>query len=112
MARWAAWRDGFAGPRGRRRGGMVARGYMDGGAAGWLRGAARERAASWGRTLARESVRIGWVSVRIGMVGCLRPDTHLRAGRPGARWTVLFACSVHDHEEQRRSHGRWLLACT
>ena len=50
VARRAAQRDGFAGPRGRRRGGMAARGYADGGAAGWLRGAARERAASRGRT--------------------------------------------------------------
>ena len=105
VARRAARRDGFAGPRGRRRGGMVARGYMDDGAAGWLRGAARERAASWGRTLARESVRIGWVSVRIGMVGYLRPDTHLRAGRPGARWTV-FNFIGELNKAERRPRGR------
>ena len=54
-----AWRDG-------RRGGMAGRGHADGGAAGWLRGAARERAAS----LSVRIGRIGRVSVRIGMVGC------------------------------------------
>ena len=60
VARRAARRDGFAGPRGRRRGGMAARGSADGGAAGWLRGAARERAAS---RAARESGLVGSLSV-------------------------------------------------
>ena len=67
-----------------------------GGVAGWGRGGMAAR----GRTRARReriSVRVGRIgrvslSGSVGLVGCryavgceVRPDTHLGAGRPGAR---------------------------
>jgi hypothetical protein len=75
---------------------------------GWLRGTAARRDGCAGphasaprvgaaRSHASLSGLVGSL-VRIGMVGCLRPDTHLRAGRPGARWTVSLC--VHDTNVQ------------